>query len=85
MGATDIPNFFRKPYGSGWALVGDAGYHKDPYTAQGITDAFLFYDWGTLQAKNRAVWRGLRERLWFSRPPRQMEGQLLLHSSLHLA
>ncbi len=40
MGATDLPNFFRKPYGPGWALVGDAGYHKDPYTAQGITDAF---------------------------------------------
>ena len=35
-----IPNFFRKPYGSGWALVGDAGYSKDPITAQGITDAF---------------------------------------------
>ena len=38
-GAT-IPNFFRKPYGPGWALVGDAGYNKDPITAQGITDAF---------------------------------------------
>jgi flavin-dependent dehydrogenase len=36
----DVPNFFRKPYGPGWALVGDAGYHKDPITAQGITDAF---------------------------------------------
>jgi flavin-dependent dehydrogenase len=41
LGATDIPNFFRKPYGPGWVLVGDAGYHKDPYTAQGITDAFF--------------------------------------------
>lgn len=40
LGATDIPNFLRKPYGPGWALVGDAGYHKDPYTAQGIADAF---------------------------------------------
>lgn len=39
-GTADIPNFFRKPYGPGWALVGDAGYHKDPATAQGITDAF---------------------------------------------
>jgi len=39
-GTADLPNFFRKPYGTGWALVGDAGYHKDPYTAQGITDAF---------------------------------------------
>jgi flavin-dependent dehydrogenase len=40
-GAAEIPNFFRKPYGPGWALVGDAGYHKDPYTGQGISDAFL--------------------------------------------
>ena len=35
-----MPNFFRKPYGPGWALVGDAGYNKDPITAQGISDAF---------------------------------------------
>jgi flavin-dependent dehydrogenase len=35
-----VPNFFRKPYGPGWALVGDAGYVKDPITAQGISDAF---------------------------------------------
>src|SRR5262249_42724613 len=36
----ELPNYFRKPYGPGWALVGDAGYHKDPITAFGITDAF---------------------------------------------
>ena len=35
-----VPNFFRKPFGPGWALVGDAGYNRDPITAQGITDAF---------------------------------------------
>jgi 2-polyprenyl-6-methoxyphenol hydroxylase-like FAD-dependent oxidoreductase len=35
-----LPNFFRKPYGPGWALVGDAGYNKDAITAQGISDAF---------------------------------------------
>jgi 2-polyprenyl-6-methoxyphenol hydroxylase-like FAD-dependent oxidoreductase len=35
-----VPNFFRKPYGPGWVLVGDAAYNKDPITAQGITDAF---------------------------------------------
>jgi 2-polyprenyl-6-methoxyphenol hydroxylase-like FAD-dependent oxidoreductase len=35
-----LPNFFRKPYGPGWALVGDAAYHKDSITAQGIADAF---------------------------------------------
>ncbi len=39
-GTADLPNFFRRPYGPGWALVGDAGYHKDPVTAQGISDAF---------------------------------------------
>jgi flavin-dependent dehydrogenase len=37
---TSVPNFFRKPFGPGWALVGDAGYNKDFITAQGITDAF---------------------------------------------
>jgi flavin-dependent dehydrogenase len=35
-----VRNFFRKPYGPGWALVGDAGYSKDPITAQGISNAF---------------------------------------------
>ena len=35
-----VPGFLRKPYGPGWALVGDAGYTKDPLTAQGISDAF---------------------------------------------
>ena len=39
-GTADVPNFLRKPYGDGWALVGDAGYHKDPCTAQGIGDGF---------------------------------------------
>lgn len=32
--------YFRKPYGPGWILVGDAGYNRDPITAQGISDAF---------------------------------------------
>ncbi len=36
-----VPGFFRTPFGVGWALVGDAGYNKDPITAQGISDAFL--------------------------------------------
>jgi 2-polyprenyl-6-methoxyphenol hydroxylase-like FAD-dependent oxidoreductase len=33
--------FFRRSFGPGWALVGDAGYFKDPLTAHGITDAFI--------------------------------------------
>jgi 2-polyprenyl-6-methoxyphenol hydroxylase-like FAD-dependent oxidoreductase len=39
-GTAETANFFRKPYGPGWTLVGDAGYHKDPATAQGISDSF---------------------------------------------
>jgi 2-polyprenyl-6-methoxyphenol hydroxylase-like FAD-dependent oxidoreductase len=36
-----VPNYFRQPFGPGWALVGDAAYDKDPITAQGISDAFI--------------------------------------------
>lgn len=35
-------NYYRRSYGPGWALVGDAGYHKDPFTGWGITDAFKY-------------------------------------------
>lgn len=43
--ASDVTMFagqkghMRKSWGPGWALVGDAGYFKDPLTAHGITDA----------------------------------------------
>ena len=37
---TAVRGYFRKPFGPGWALVGDAGYNKDFITAQGIQDAF---------------------------------------------
>jgi flavin-dependent dehydrogenase len=40
-GSAGVPGYFRKPYGKGWALVGDAGYNRDPITAQGISDAFI--------------------------------------------
>lgn len=39
-GTAEQPNYFRRPYGPGWALVGDAGYHRDFLTGLGITDAF---------------------------------------------
>jgi len=32
-------SYLRQCHGAGWALVGDAGYFKDPLTAHGITDA----------------------------------------------
>jgi flavin-dependent dehydrogenase len=38
-GSGDLPNFLRRPHGPGWALVGDAGCHKDPFLALGICDA----------------------------------------------
>lgn len=39
-GTPDLPNRFRRPYGPGWALVGDAGLVMDPITAYGIGHAF---------------------------------------------
>jgi 2-polyprenyl-6-methoxyphenol hydroxylase-like FAD-dependent oxidoreductase len=33
--------FFRQSSGPGWALIGDAGYFKDPITAHGMTDALI--------------------------------------------
>lgn len=35
-----LPNYLRQAYGPGWALVGDAGYNRDPIMGQGITNAF---------------------------------------------
>ncbi|GLY96183.1 NAD(P)/FAD-dependent oxidoreductase [Actinoplanes sp. NBRC 103695] len=39
-GAARLPNHRRRATGPGWALVGDAGYHRDPITGHGMTDAF---------------------------------------------
>lgn len=39
MGLAPHKSFYRKPYGRGWALVGDAGYYRDPLLGQGINDA----------------------------------------------
>jgi flavin-dependent dehydrogenase len=43
-GATNLVMYKRKPYGPGWALVGDAGYHLDPLAARGTTAAVLQAD-----------------------------------------
>ena len=40
IGSAELPGYVRKPFGPGWALVGDAAYHKNPITAMGINDAF---------------------------------------------
>jgi flavin-dependent dehydrogenase len=39
-GMMSIPNQIVQPFGEGWALVGDAGYHRDAITGHGISDAF---------------------------------------------
>src|SRR4029453_10057338 len=44
----------RRSYGPGWALVGDAGYWKDPISAHGLTDALRAADllaWAILGAR----------------------------------
>jgi flavin-dependent dehydrogenase len=55
-GVVDLPNHIRRPYGPGWALVGDAGYHRDPITGHGITDAFR-----DAELLATALDRGIRE------------------------
>ena len=54
-GSKGIDNFFRKPFGPGWLLIGDAGYLKDPSTALGISDALMQ---SFLVAKSLDVWLG---------------------------
>ncbi|SIS40650.1 NAD(P)/FAD-dependent oxidoreductase [Salimicrobium flavidum] len=39
VGTPGVPNFFRQPYGKGWALIGDAAHAKDPSTGLGMNDA----------------------------------------------
>ncbi|HEY7268707.1 MAG TPA: NAD(P)/FAD-dependent oxidoreductase [Dehalococcoidia bacterium] len=53
-----VEGYYRKPFGAGWALVGDAGYKKDPCTASGITDAYR-----EAEALSEAIDAGFRGRL----------------------
>lgn len=41
VGTGHLPNRYRQSAGPGWALVGDAGYHRDPSTGMGMSDAFI--------------------------------------------
>ena len=40
-GTAGLRGYFRRPFGSGWVLLGDASYNRDPITAQGMSDAFI--------------------------------------------
>jgi 2-polyprenyl-6-methoxyphenol hydroxylase-like FAD-dependent oxidoreductase len=52
------PGLMRRSHGPGWALVGDAGYFKDPITAHGISDALR-----DAELLARAVERGTEQAL----------------------
>jgi menaquinone-9 beta-reductase len=39
-GFSGVRGYYRRPWGPGWALVGDAGLFRDPITTHGISDAF---------------------------------------------
>jgi 2-polyprenyl-6-methoxyphenol hydroxylase-like FAD-dependent oxidoreductase len=56
-----LVGFMRRAWGPGWALVGDAGYWKDPISAHGLTDALRDAE---LLARAVVAWRtdGLPER-----------------------
>ncbi len=55
-GTAGVRGYFRRPYGKGWALVGDASYTRDPIPAQGISAAFI--DAEMLATALRAAWSG---------------------------
>lgn len=53
-GTPGLRGFVRQPWGEGWALVGDAGYTKDPISAHGMSDSMR-----DAELLSRAVHRGL--------------------------
>lgn len=48
-------NYVRVPYGPGWALVGDAGLHQDPWSGQGMDMAGMH---ATFLADSLIGWLG---------------------------
>jgi 2-polyprenyl-6-methoxyphenol hydroxylase-like FAD-dependent oxidoreductase len=64
-------SYLRHCHGAGWALVGDAGYFKDPLTAHGITDALRdaqLLSLGIVQGGTRGLQSYQRERDALSLP-----------------
>ena len=68
-----LPGYLRRSWGNGWALVGDAGYFKDPITTHGMTDALRDAELlsnaivallsGCPEASALAAYEGTRDRL----------------------
>jgi flavin-dependent dehydrogenase len=55
LGAGPAPNFMRRPFGPGWALVGDSETHQDPFSGHGIDTAGLH---AAILAEEIRRWRG---------------------------
>jgi 2-polyprenyl-6-methoxyphenol hydroxylase-like FAD-dependent oxidoreductase len=85
-GSADLPNFFRKPYGPGWALVGDAGHHKDPFLALGICDALRDADLlASAIDEGLSGKQSLREALAAYEEQRNAAGMQLYYENLRAA
>jgi flavin-dependent dehydrogenase len=69
-GTHRLPNRYHACWGNGWALVGDAAYHRDPLTGMGIGDAFLGADLLAaaidtgLKGDMAAALAGYQQELW---------------------
>jgi len=69
-GTHRLPNRYQACWGEGWALVGDAAYHRDPLTGMGIGDAFLGADLlaaaidAGLRADLASALAGYQQALW---------------------
>jgi flavin-dependent dehydrogenase len=74
-GAVGLPNHVRRAAGPGWALVGDAGYHRDPITGHGITDAFRDAEL-LAGALDRSLGSGVDEREALAAYQRQRDAAL---------
>lgn len=70
LGCGPEPNYVRVPYGPGWALVGDAAIHQDPWSGLGIDmagvhatflhDAIL--DWTSDRSDERSALQTYQQR-----------------------
>ena len=69
------PNQVRQAFGPGWALVGDAGYHRDAVTAHGISDAFRDAEFLAC-ALDQALSAGAEERTALARYQQQRDQAL---------
>lgn len=84
-GTAGVPGYFRKPFGPGWALAGDAGYNRDPITAQGISDAFIDAS-GLAEAIHDGLSRGsIEARLAAHESARNARVRAMYEFATHLA